>query len=66
MTQLTPREQEIIDLVCHGLLYKEIAHKLGMKHSTVQWHVHNIIMKANAKTLLHAIMIAKGIVKCDD
>ena len=42
---LTPREQEIMALVDHGLPNKEIARRLGIGHATVKNHVHRILEK---------------------
>src|SRR5208283_3027366 len=31
---LSPREQEVLDLLSHGLLYKEISEKMGVSYET--------------------------------
>lgn len=36
---LTRRETEVIELLCEGLLYKQIAAKLGISTRTVETHV---------------------------
>jgi DNA-binding CsgD family transcriptional regulator len=36
---LTAREIEVIELLCEGLLYKQIAAKLGISPRTVETHV---------------------------
>jgi DNA-binding NarL/FixJ family response regulator len=38
---LTRRELEVIELLCKGLLYKQIAAKLGISTRTVETHVAN-------------------------
>jgi two-component system nitrate/nitrite response regulator NarL len=44
---LTTREQEIADLLAHGLSNKHIARRLGLAHATVKNHVHNVLQKLN-------------------
>jgi two-component system nitrate/nitrite response regulator NarL len=43
--RLTPREEEILDLVGQGLSNKEIAARLYIEVTTVKNHVHNILEK---------------------
>jgi len=42
---LTPRELEIIRLVCDGLDNNQIAEKCGIKYNTVRAHLGNICGK---------------------
>ncbi|SIQ14882.1 regulatory protein, luxR family [Alkalispirochaeta americana] len=44
--RLSPREQEIADLIASGLSTKQIAHALGITGSTIERHRHNIRKKA--------------------
>jgi len=46
---LTPREQEIMDLLEQGLANKEIARQLQIGHATVKNHVHRILAKMQAR-----------------
>jgi DNA-binding NarL/FixJ family response regulator len=43
--QLTPREQEILEHIARGYLYKEIAAKLGISARTVETHVSQVLRK---------------------
>lgn len=43
--KLTKRENEIVDLVLKGLLYKEVAYQLGISERTVSSHIRNIFSK---------------------
>ena len=45
LRQLTPREQEILELVARGLPNKLIASELSLSEHTVKIHLHNIIAK---------------------
>jgi len=45
LEDLTPREKEILDLLLEGSLAKEIAHKLDISISTVDFHRTNIYKK---------------------
>lgn len=42
---LTPREREIVRLVCSGLSSKEVAHRLSLSEKTVSNHRTNIMRK---------------------
>jgi DNA-binding NarL/FixJ family response regulator len=53
---LTPREQEIIQLLARGYLYKEIADQLGLSVETVRTHLHRIYEKLHVHTRTEAVM----------
>jgi DNA-binding NarL/FixJ family response regulator len=55
MTQLSVRENEILDLLAHGYLYKEIADKLGIKVATVDTHIRRIYEKLQVRSRSEAI-----------
>lgn len=55
---LTDREQETLDLVAKGLTNPDIADRLIVSVSTVNFHVHNVLDKLGAKTRTEAVMIA--------
>jgi DNA-binding NarL/FixJ family response regulator len=42
---LTPREQEVLELLVTGKANKQIAHELGMHQDTVKHHVSEILRK---------------------
>lgn len=46
--ELTPREQEVLDLLGKGFTNQEIAEQLFIEHGTVKNHVHRILKKLNA------------------
>lgn len=56
--RLTEREQEILALVARGLTNPQIADRLVISVSTVNFHVHNILGKLGAKTRTEAVGIA--------
>ena len=43
--RMTPREGEIVSLICEGLTNKEIAERFHISRFTVKSHVHNILEK---------------------
>ena len=47
---LTPREEEIAQLVAQALSNKEVARELGLSESTVKHHVHSIFGKLGLAT----------------
>ena len=52
---LSPRENEILQLLAKGLLYKEIADKLSISHNTVKQHIHKIYEKLHVQNRTEAI-----------
>ena len=41
--RLTPRQCEVLDLLCQGLSNKVIAKRLGLAENTVRWHVQALL-----------------------
>ena len=56
--KLTAREGDIIRLVASGLTNPQIAERLLISTSTVNFHVHNVLDKLGAKTRTEAVSIA--------
>ena len=52
---LSPRENEVLQYLAKGLLYKEIADKLSISPSTVRQHIHNIYDKLHVQNRAEAI-----------
>jgi DNA-binding NarL/FixJ family response regulator len=52
---LSSREKEIIQLLSTGLLYKEIADRLGITTGTVKQHIHRIYEKLHVSNKTEAI-----------
>jgi DNA-binding NarL/FixJ family response regulator len=57
---LTDRENEVLQLLADGLLYKEIAERLNIVHGTVRQHIHNIYEKLHVQNRTEAINKAFG------
>jgi DNA-binding NarL/FixJ family response regulator len=57
---LTGRENEVLQLLADGLLYKEIAERLNIVHGTVRQHIHNIYEKLHVQNRTEAINKAFG------
>lgn len=55
---LTPREQEVLALVCHGLSNKEIAQRLYLSVRTVENHLANIYGKLGVRSRTEAAVLA--------
>jgi DNA-binding NarL/FixJ family response regulator len=52
---LSTREKEIIQLLATGLLYKEIADRLGLTTGTIKQHIHRIYEKLHVSNKTEAI-----------
>jgi RNA polymerase sigma factor (sigma-70 family) len=52
---LSPREQEVLDHLAHGFLYKEIADKLGVSYETVHTYIRRIYEKLQVRTRTEAV-----------
>lgn len=52
---LSDRENEVLELLAGGLLYKEIADKLFITHGTVRQHIHNIYEKLHVNNRTEAV-----------
>ena len=55
MAILSPRENETLQLLARGLLYKEIADQLHISTSTVRQHIHRIYEKLHVQNRTEAI-----------
>jgi len=52
---LSSREQEVLDCLSQGFLYKEIAEKLGISYETVHTYVRRIYEKLQVRTRTEAV-----------
>ena len=57
--QLTPRQREVLLLMCEGLSNKSIANQLGMAEGTVKIHVTAILKSMNAGNRTQAVIMAR-------
>jgi DNA-binding NarL/FixJ family response regulator len=55
---LTPREREVLALLADGLRNKEIAHQLGTREKTVQFHIANLFGKLGVSSRTEATRVA--------
>lgn len=63
LPDLTPREKEILELLAHGEMYKEVSHKLGISLDTVRTHIRHIYEKLQVRSRTEAVNKAFGIFK---
>lgn len=52
---LSEREQEVLDCLSQGLIYKEIAEKLGISYETVHTYIRRIYEKLQVRTRTEAV-----------
>lgn len=56
---LTPRESEILEQLCHGLNYNKIADNLVISPKTVRKHIENVYQKLNVHSKMEALKVAQ-------
>ncbi|MCC7517715.1 MAG: response regulator transcription factor [Verrucomicrobiae bacterium] len=52
---LSPREQQVLDHLAQGYLYKEIADRLGISYATLRTHVERIYHKLHVRSRAQAV-----------
>jgi DNA-binding NarL/FixJ family response regulator len=52
---LSPREQEVLDFLSKGFLYKEIAENMGISYETVHTYIRRIYEKLQVRTRTEAV-----------
>jgi len=55
LATLTAREQEVLDYLAKGFLYKEIADALSISYDTVHTHIRNIYEKLHVHSKSQAV-----------
>ena len=55
LSELSEREQQVLDLLAQGLIYKEIADKLSISFETVHTYIRRIYEKLQVRTRTEAV-----------
>jgi RNA polymerase sigma factor (sigma-70 family) len=55
LAELSEREQQVLDLLAQGLIYKEIAEKLAISYETVHTYIRRIYEKLQVRTRTEAV-----------
>ncbi len=65
LSELTPREKEVLELVAEGMTNREIGQELTISPKTVARHRENIMHKLNlhSRTELVKYAIRKGVIE---
>jgi DNA-binding NarL/FixJ family response regulator len=53
--KLSAREYEVLTLLAEGMLYKEIANRLGLTIGTVKQHIHRVYEKLHVQNRVEAV-----------
>src|SRR5579862_8341985 len=56
---LTRREQQLVEMISHGLTNKEIASQLNLSEQTIKNHVHRMLRKVGASNRLSAVEMCR-------
>src|SRR5580692_7587082 len=56
---LTRREQQLVQMISHGLTNKEIASQLNLSEQTVKNHIHRMLRKLGASDRLGAVELCR-------
>jgi DNA-binding NarL/FixJ family response regulator len=62
----TPRQQDVLILLCEGLPNKRIGSRLDISPATVKVHVGQILRKLGVSTRLQAVIAARRSGLCAD
>jgi DNA-binding NarL/FixJ family response regulator len=57
--RLTPRQCEVLDLLCQGLSNKMIGRRLDLSENTVRWHVQALLTALQASSRSEAAFLAR-------
>lgn len=65
--ELTPREQQVLQLITNGLDNKSVASALSVAEGTVKFHINNIFMKLGVRDRTQAVVygLKLGLVKLE-
>jgi len=55
LAELSEREQQVLDLLAQGLIYKEIADKLNIGYETVHTYIRRVYEKLQVRTRTEAV-----------
>jgi len=58
-TSLTPRQQQVVDLIAQGATDREIAARLRISESTAHKHVQNALRRSKTKTRSQLVAVAR-------
>ena len=53
----TARETQVLQLICDGLVNREIGARLFLSEETIKTHVRNILAKLQARSRAHAVSV---------
>jgi DNA-binding NarL/FixJ family response regulator len=59
LDSLTPREQQVLDLIAAGQSNKEIGLQLSLTEKTVKYYVSNILLKLQVRNRVEAALLAQ-------
>lgn len=61
LAELTPREQDIFELIAEGLTNAEIGNELHLAPSTVKSYINTVFAKLGVRDRVHAVLLAHNL-----
>jgi DNA-binding NarL/FixJ family response regulator len=61
MTELSPRQRQVADLLATGMSNKQIARRIGLAEGTVKFHVMRVFERVGANNRTEAALKLRGV-----
>jgi DNA-binding NarL/FixJ family response regulator len=59
----TPRQRQVLSLLCEGMPNKSIAHRLNISENTVKAHLRQLMKRLHVSNRTEAVLLASGLLR---